>query len=51
MSMGNIIGLDYQISENILASFSYVSLLGDSNSKLGILKSAAGFYFSLEWLF
>jgi len=51
MSMGKVIGLDYQISENILASFSYVSLLGDSNSKLGVLKSAAGFYFSLEWLF
>jgi hypothetical protein len=51
MSMGNIIGLDYQISENVVTSFSYVFLLGDNNSKLGVLKSAAGFYFSLEWSF
>ncbi len=51
MSMGNIIGLDYQISENVVTSFSYVFLLGDNNSKLGGLKSAAGFYFSLEWSF
>jgi len=51
MSMGNAIGLDYQISENVAASLSYVFLLGDSESKLGILESSRGIYFSLEWLF
>ena len=51
MSMGNAIGLDYQISKNVSASFSYVFLLGDSESKLGILGRSRGPYFSLEWLF
>ncbi len=51
MSMGNVLGLDYQISENVLASFSYVFVLGDTDSRLGILKPSEGFYFSLEWLF
>ena len=51
MSMGNVIGLDYQISENVSASFSYVFLLGDSDSKLGILNRSTGLYLTLEWLF
>jgi len=51
LSMGNAIGLDYQISENVTASLSYVFLLGDSESKLGVLESSRGIYFSLEWLF
>ncbi len=51
MSMGNIIGIDYQISESLSTSLSYLSLLGDSESKLGILEHSQGFYFSLEWLF
>ena len=51
MSMGNVIGIDYQISKNILASFSYLVVLGDTNTKLGLLKPSEGFYFSLEWLF
>ena len=51
MSMGNAIGIDYQISKNVLASLSYIFISGDANSKLGILKPSQGFYFSLEWLF
>ncbi len=51
MSMGNAIGLDYQINENVSASFSYVFLLGNSDSKLGILERSRGFCLSLEWLF
>ncbi|HNR64922.1 MAG TPA: hypothetical protein PKJ95_01365 [Atribacterota bacterium] len=51
MSMGNAIGIDYQISKNVLATLSYVFISGDVNSKLGILKPSQGFYFSLEWLF
>ncbi|NLL61547.1 MAG: hypothetical protein GX240_02010 [Candidatus Atribacteria bacterium] len=51
MSMANVIGLDYQVSENILASLSYVFVLGGTDSKLGILKLSEGIFFSLEWLF
>ena len=51
MSMGNSIGVDYQINENMNASLSYVFLLGDKQSKLGILERSEGIYFSLEWFF
>jgi hypothetical protein len=51
LSMGNAIGLDYQISDNVLISLSYVFISGDANSKLGLLKPSEGFYISLEWLF
>jgi hypothetical protein len=51
MSMGNVIGLDFQITEDVTASFSYVFLLGDTKSKLGILERSKGLYFTLEWLF
>ena len=50
-SMGNVVGIDYQVSKNVQASLSYVFVLGDTNSKLGLLKPSQGFYFSLEWLF
>ena len=49
--MGNVMGIDYQVSKNVQASLSYVFVLGDTNSKLGLLKPSQGFYFSLEWLF
>jgi hypothetical protein len=51
MSMGNIVGIDYQISESVSASLSYLFLSGSSESNLGILKNSEGFYFSIEWLF
>ena len=51
MSMSNIIGIDYQISESVSATLSALFLLGDSESKLGVLERSQGIYFSLEWLF
>ncbi len=51
MSMGNVIGFDYQIRDNLTASVHYIFLLGDRESRLGILESSQGLYFSLEWLF
>jgi hypothetical protein len=54
MSMGNIVGIDYQISESVSTSLSYLFLSqssGSSESNLSILKNSEGFYFSIEWLF
>lgn len=51
MSMGNIVGIDYQISESVSASLSYLFPSGSSKSNLEILKNSEGFYFSIEWLF
>lgn len=51
MSMVNTVGFDFQIRENVTASLYYLFLLGDSESKLGVMKSSKGLYFSLEWLF
>ena len=51
MSMGNVVGFDYKISDSVSTSFSYLFALGDDESKLGILKDSQGFYFSIEWLF
>lgn len=51
LSMANVIGIDYQLSKNVFTSFSYIFVLGDTGSQLGILKPSEGFYFSLEWLF
>ncbi len=51
MSMGNVVGIKYQINKDISASFSYLFISGDIDSKLGILKPSQGFNFSLEWLF
>ncbi len=51
LSMGNVLGLDYQVSKNVSASLSYIFILGDADSRLGILKPSEGIYFSLKWLF
>lgn len=51
MSMGNILGIDYQISESVSTSLYYLFLSGNSETNLGILKNSEGFYFSIEWLF
>lgn len=54
MSMGNIVGIDYQISESVSTSLSYLFLMVNSKSSgsnLGILENSEGFYFSIKWLF
>lgn len=51
MSMVNVIGVDYKISDSISTSLSYLFLLGNTNSKLGIMENSQGLYFSIEWLF
>jgi hypothetical protein len=50
ISMGNIIGVDYQISDRVSTSLSYLFLSGNSDSKLGIMKNSQGLYFSIKWL-
>jgi len=51
LSMGNNIGLDYQLTESVTATISYSFLLGEEQSKLGQFKRSQGIYFTLEWLF
>lgn len=51
LSMANTIGLEYQINDNIKTTLSYMFVLGDYDSRLGMLKPSQGFSFSLEWLF
>jgi len=50
-SMINVVGFDYQITENVSASFNYSSLLGNKESKLSLFERSEGIYLTLEWLF
>jgi hypothetical protein len=50
-SMINAIGADYDFTDDFSMTFSYVSVLGESTSKLGQMESSSGLYLSGEWVF
>ena len=50
-SMINSIGASYDFTDDFSITFSYVSILGDQNSKLGQMGSAEGLYLMGEWSF
>ena len=50
-SMINSIGASYDFTDDFSVTFSYVSIFGDQDSKLGQMKSAKGLYLIGEWSF
>jgi opacity protein-like surface antigen len=50
-SMINSVGASYDFTDDFSITLSYVSVLGDQNSKLGQMKSAEGIYLMGEWSF
>jgi hypothetical protein len=51
ISMVNVIGVDYQLTESVSASLNYSFFLGDEHSKLSQFEQSQGIYLLLEWLF
>jgi len=50
-SMLNSVGISYDFTDDFSITLSYVSVLGNQNSKLGQIGSAEGLYISGEWSF
>jgi hypothetical protein len=51
LSMVNVVGVDYQLTESVSALLNYSFYLGEEQSNLSKFERSEGFYLSLEWLF